>query len=169
MAEYEPLDLSELCNAGLDVLERPGPPLIGAHVFHGLPFLIGRPEADDRACFLGFGRGLCEAPLRVPIERSARRVVVAHRLIDSDVPQGGQIGKPVAEYLFHLKDGTAVRVPIRERFEISIIPDSIWWMPVLPFGAVHDAQPRVYPRQGGSWDAAGHRMEEISRATPRAG
>ncbi len=168
MADYEPLDLSKLCNAGLEMLDRPGPPLIGAQLFHGLPFLIGAAEADDSACFLGLGRGLHEDLLRVPVGHSARRVVVAHRLIDSDVEQGGVIGAQVAEYVFQLEDGSAIRVPIRERFEIAVIPNSIWTLPVLPFEAVHDSVPPVYPRNGGSWEDAGNRQRELLPATPRA-
>ena len=132
MADYEPLDLAALCNAGLSVLGEQVPAPVGAQVFRGLPFLIGSPAGDGRTCLLAFGAGLCEVPLTIPIGRAARRVIVAHRLLESDIEQGGAIGKSVAEYVFHLGDGSAVSVPIRERFEISSIPESIWLVPVLP-------------------------------------
>jgi hypothetical protein len=169
MADYEPLDLSSLCNAGLDVLERPGPRLIGEQTFHGLPFLVGGPNADPARCFLGFGRGLREAPFEVPVGRLARTVIVAHRQVESDmIEKAAPIGGPVADYVFHLANGESVRVPIRERFEISIIPTSVWSEPIIPFDAVYDARPRLYPRAGGSWDAAARRPEEILPAFPQA-
>lgn len=169
MADYEPVDLSGLCNSGLDVLDRPGPALLGEQLFHGLPFLVGSAQGDSQRCFLGFGRGLRETSLEVPVGRSARTVIVAHRLIESDViERGGPIGLPVADYVFHLANGTSVRAPIRERFEISMVPTSIWSEPILPFDALHDSPPRLYPLNGGSWDAAARRGEEILPIAPRA-
>src|SRR5207245_794373 len=79
-------------------------------------------------------------PMTIPIDQPAHRVVVAHRVMDSDIASGGLPGKLVAEYVFHLEGEPPVRVPIRERFEISPIPESIWFIPVLPFGAVSDNQ-----------------------------
>ncbi len=50
-ADYEPLDLSGLCNAGIDVLG--GRSIDAGHrTFHGLPFQIGDPEDLDAPAFL---------------------------------------------------------------------------------------------------------------------
>jgi hypothetical protein len=95
-------------------------------------------------------------------------VVIAHRLLESSIEAGGALGKPVASYRFHLADGTVASVEIRERDEISVIPDSIWSVGVLPFGAIHDNQPHVYPRDRGAWSDGGRRQEEVMRAVPRA-
>ena len=52
MADYQPVDLSALCNAGLDVLkEKPNTP-IGEQSFRGLPFQV---NDDPSNCFIAFG------------------------------------------------------------------------------------------------------------------
>ena len=168
MGDYEPVDLSGLCNAGLELVSGPQRPVVGKQSFQGLPFQIGSAEGDERSCFLGLGNGLRSEPLVVPIGQSARRVVIAHRLIDSDLDQGGALGKQVAEYVFHLSNGRDVRVPIRERFEISIVPEDIWALAVLPFGAVYDVKQKLYPRYVGPWEEAGRRQEEIVRSAPHS-
>lgn len=168
MADYEPLDLSALCNAGLTVLGEHAQAPVGAQVLQGLPFLIGSPAGDDQLCFLAFGNALREEPLIVPLERTARQIIVAHRLLESDLELGGMPGKLIAEYVFHLAGGGSQRVAVRERFEIAIIPSSIWLLPVVPFGAVWDDKRKLHPRYEGRWDEAGRRQEEIVRAAPRA-
>ena len=49
MADYQPLDLSTLCNAGLDVLGANASAPIGEQAFRGLPFLV---NADSSKCFI---------------------------------------------------------------------------------------------------------------------
>ncbi len=184
MRDYEPLDLSLMCNAGLSVLgeEQPEaggwprgqamPPAsaaVGAQAFHGLPFLIGRPDEDGSRCFLAFGKGLHNEPLKVPISRSARHVVIAHRLLESDIVQGGIPGKLVAEYVFHLDGGETVRVPIRERFEISVVLGRTGWTRSfvgLPYRAVSDQGNSLQPRYQGRWESAGRRQTEAIQGQP---
>src|SRR6185437_9374903 len=114
MPSYEPVDLSAVCNAGVDVLgDEPGDVRLGRVDLRGLPFLIGPEPPSARRCFL-----LPGAPVSVGIGRHARRVIVAHRLLEPVAPAGHGAGRTVAEYVFHLSGGEAIAVPIRERFEI---------------------------------------------------
>ena len=46
MKDYQPLDLSALCNAGLDVLEDGASVPIGEQTLRGLPFVVGSSEAE---------------------------------------------------------------------------------------------------------------------------
>jgi hypothetical protein len=167
MADYEPLDLSVWCNAGVAVLgDGAAPPPLGAQILHGLPFLIGRPGAPPTApCFVAFGAAGCTDPLRLPVERPARRIIVAHRLLASALYQGGPLGELVAEYVFHLADGTRAVVPIRERFEILALP--IPWGGHA-FNAVYDRKNELLPRYAGRWDDAGRRQTEVQQATPHS-
>lgn len=166
--DYEPLDVSALCDAGLAILGEQAQAPIGPQVFRGLPFLIGGPAADPRSCFLGFGHGLRADPLTIPVNRAARRIIVAHRLLESEIEDGGMVGKAVAEYVFHLASGASLRVPIRERFQISHTPPSMWVLPVMPFEAVYSENYALHPRYEGRWDDAGQRQQEIvsNHATP---
>ncbi len=101
MADYEPLDLSLLCNVGIEVLPPAAKPLIGEQMLHGLPFLIGSPTENGNSCFVGLGPGLHEGPLRVetgadvlevvPLEENgritrARATMGVPRFYASDIP-----------------------------------------------------------------------------------
>jgi hypothetical protein len=174
MSDYEPLDLTTLCNAGPEMFgERIQPP-VGAQTFHGLPFQIGPVSSDGEtgdsrpvASFLGFGQGagLRTEAVRVPIERAARRVIFAHALLESDLMSGGPLGRVIAHYLIHFADGEVVRVPIRERFELAVVP--LGWGQ-FPFLAVPDRKNSLAARYEGRWDAVGFRQTEASQGTPRA-
>jgi hypothetical protein len=161
MPSYEPVDLSAACNAGADVLghEASDVPL-GRVDLRGLPFLIGsEPPAKER-CFLLPGE-----PTPVGIGRNARRVIVAHRLLEPGAPAGHAAGQTVAEYVFHLAGGEVVTVPVRERFEIQVIPTE-WGR--LPFLAVSDTSDYKMPRFAGSWGEAGIRLAEHGIGWPAA-
>src|SRR3979411_1310747 len=112
---YRPLDLSALCNAGVEILGSDQQPPIGDPLFHGLPFGIGNgPNA-----FIAFDAN--RDSLKVPIASTAHSVIVAHRLLSSQLMAGQPPGEEVASYVFKLADGTQHTVPIRERFEIGDI------------------------------------------------
>src|SRR6266852_8859403 len=148
MPSYEPVDLSAACNTGVDVLgDEPGDVPLGRVDLRGLPFLIGSEPAAAERCFL-----LPGAPVPVGIGRVARRVIVAHRLLEPGAPAGHAVGQTVAEYVFHLAGGEVVTVPIRERFEIQVVPP-VWGR--QPFLAVTDTTDRNMPRFEGSWGEAG--------------
>ena len=70
----------------------------------GLPFLIGPEPPSAERCLL-----LPDAPVSVAIGRLARRVIVAHRLLEPGAPAGHAVGQTVAEYAFHL---AGVRPPV---------------------------------------------------------
>ncbi|MCA1597794.1 MAG: CehA/McbA family metallohydrolase, partial [Chloroflexi bacterium] len=90
-------------------------------------------------------------------------IIVAHRLLESNLGQGGALGELVAEYVFRLA-GEDVRVPIRERFEIAIVPTG-WGN--LPFRALPDQKNYLMPRYEGRWAEAGERQTEVSQGYPR--
>ena len=165
MNDYEPLDLSRLCNAGLEVLGDHATADIGEQQFRGLPFLIGAGADSD--CFISLDGS--SAPVDVPVGRRAHTVLFAHRLLDSALDEGGTLGVQVAEYVFHLEGGKEVRAPVRERFEISMVPtDSFRGAQGLPFRAVTDGKHALYHRSEGPWADLGHRQTEYSQATARS-
>ncbi|MCC6629831.1 MAG: CehA/McbA family metallohydrolase [Chloroflexi bacterium] len=162
MTDYEPVDLSVWCNAGAALLGADTP--LGLQVFHGLPFQIGasRP-APSSPCVIHFGSAGCPDPLRIAIGRPAHRVIVAHRLLESTLYEGGSLGEVVAEYVFHLAGGERVVAPTRERFEILAL--SVPWGGHA-FNAVPDRANELQPRYEGRWDDYGRRQTEVSQAVP---
>jgi len=119
MKDYEAVDLSTLCNAGLSILEDGGKAPLGDQLFQGLPFKIG--NGGTGKCFLGFGKDICEDKIVIPIGKTAKRIIMAHRLLESDIQDGGMIGNHLADYIFQFEDGEEVVTPIRERFEIAYV------------------------------------------------
>ncbi len=162
MSDYEPIPLQDFCTAGVAILG-PGPaPPLGARSFRGLPFQIGE---DPARCFVGLGTGLRLEPVVIPLARTARTIVIAHRLLDSPILAGGPVGTVVAEYIIRYTDGAEERVPIRDRFEIGVVPTE-WGQ--LPFRAVPDRADRLPPRFAGEFGTAGQRQTEVIQATPLA-
>jgi len=159
MPSYEPVDLWALCNAGVEVLgSEPGDVPLGRVDLRGLPFLVGSEPPSGERCYL-----LPAAPVSVGVGRVARRVIVAHRLLEPGAPAGHAAGQAVAEYAFHLAGGEVVVAPIRERFEIQVVPP-VWGR--LPFLAVADTSDHSLPRFEGRWDEAGIRLTEHAMGWP---
>lgn len=152
--DYTPLDLSRHYNAGLAILGPDARAPVGAQRFHGLPFQIGAADGEGD-CFLVLG-GEARTERRLRIGQAARQVIFAHRLLDSQIPSGG-VGDRVAEYVVCYADGGEERLPIRERFEIAVVPTT-WGS--LPFLAWPDGNDRLLPRYEGRWDDAGERQTE---------
>lgn len=161
MPSYEPLDLASVCNAGMDVLGATDTdPALGRVELRGLPFLIGsEPPSKDR-CFVA-----PRSPLSVDVGRAARRVIIAHRQLEPAGPAGHGVGETVARYAFHLAGGRVVTVPIRERFEIQVVPHE-WGRD--PFLAVSDTHDGNQARFEGSWSAAGFRLTEHHKGSASA-
>jgi hypothetical protein len=159
MPSYEPVDLSAFCNAGVEVIgEDPGDIPLGRVELRGLPFVIGsEPPSADR-CLL-----LPSAATSVGIGRLAPRVIVAHRLLEPAAPGGHAVGQTVADYAFHLAGGAVVVAPIRERFEIQVVPPGFGR---LPFLAVTDSNDRNLRRFQGQWGDAGARLAEHAMGWP---
>src|SRR5215831_13449136 len=103
------------------------------------------------------------APTLVGIGRNARRVIVAHRLLEPGAPAGHAVGRTVAEYVFHLAGGEVVTVPIRERFEVQVVPPGWGRLPLL---AVTDTSDHNMPRFEGSWAESGARLAEHDMGWP---
>ena len=182
MTDYQPVDISRRCNSGVEVMPRerlPGPmspsdggrsrprpspkPPLGQQHFRGLPFLIGPAVDPDPARCLVTLDG-ASAPVTVALGGRARRVIIAHRLLETRLPDGGPLGVPVADYVFRLEGGRETVAPIRERFEIAAgqtfgpIPG----VPGEPFLAVTDVGHSLAPRDEGSWnEMAGRQMEVV--------
>ena len=158
MADYQALDISGSCNAGTDVLggEEAG---VGHQLMRGLPFLVGPDGGDVSAnCFValdGSGGGVT-----IPIDRQARRVIVAHRLLETRLHEAGAVGNEVATYVFRLSGGGEVRVPVRERFEIAALkaPDGLQGPSMAPSRAVTDQGATLESRYEGEWGLAGRRQ-----------
>ena len=161
MPSYEPVDLSAACNAGVDVLgDEPGDVPLGQVTLRGLPFLIGSQPPSAQQCFL-----LPVSPVSVAVGRPATRVIIAHRLLEPGAAAGHAVGQPVADYVFHLAGGEAVTAPVRERFEIQVVP--LEWGR-LPFLAVPDMPDYKLPRFEGKWSEAGVRLAEHAMSWPAA-
>jgi len=163
MGEYVPLDLGRWCNVGPEWvgegLEFPR----GLQTLRGLPFQIG-PASGEGPCFLGFGPGGYTAPVEIPLGRAFRWLIVAHRLLESHLLQGEMVGRQIACYRFRDARGGEVEVPIRERFEISVVPP-VWGQ--QPFLAVPDRHDSLAPRYEGRWEQIGLRQTEAFQASPR--
>ena len=159
MPDYQSLNLSSLCNVGAEILGENATPAIGAQTFHGLPFQIGA----GGNCFLGFGNGTNTEPTVIPLNATPKRVIVVHRLLESKIFEGDPAGRLIANYVFRYANGETVSVPIRERFEIAVVPPG-WGQ--LPFLAWPDQKDGLHPRYEGNWSAAGNRQTEATQAGP---
>ena len=160
MQDYEALDISRWCNSGAGVLEEESPAL-GRQSLLGLPFLVGEDSGEpDGACFIDLKGG--DAPVAVAVGRSAMRVVFAHRLLESQLAEGGPLGVDVAEYVFHLADGGVERAELRERFEIAGLSGrgGLGGRAGMPYLAVPDQGAKPLPRTSGPWDMMGRRQFE---------
>jgi hypothetical protein len=161
MADYEPVPLDTVCNAGVDVFgdDTPNPP-IGPVTLRGLPFVIGSESPSKDRCLV-----IPTSSVSVEVGRQAKRVIIAHRLLEPSGPAGHGVGTAVADYAFHLAGGETVTVTIRERFEIQIVPPD-WGRE--PFLAVTDSHDGNRQRFGGDWNAAGYRLTEHYRGSASA-
>ena len=145
-------------------------PTLGRQSLLGLPFLVGQDDGEpDGACFIdlkgGDAPGRCRGQAAPPL-----RVVFAHRLLESKLAEGGPLGVDVAEYVFHLADGSVERAAIRERFEIAGLSGrgGLGGRAGMPYLAVPDHGAEPMPRTSGPWDAMGRRQFEAESGTRRS-
>ena len=68
MPDYQPLDLTPICNANRDVYGSIADPPLGSQAFYGLPFQIG-DGTGETDCFIGFVSEVgCPAePVAIPV------------------------------------------------------------------------------------------------------
>jgi len=160
MSDYDPVDLSPLCNAGPGDLGD-GPPIpAGAQTIHGIPFLAGTRERH--VVLLG---GDVKAEQRVAVGAAARSIVFAHRLLESRIPEGDFVGRLCATYVVRYEDGEEIELPVRERLEIGIVP-APWGQQALL--AWTDTGNKLMPRHAGPWGEAGRRQSEVIGPYPEA-
>lgn len=167
MNDYEAIDLSAWCNTGVDYLSDEDPKL-GKNTFRGLPFIVGSFDgSSSEHCYISLTEG--EASVTVPIEKAARRVIFAHRQMETDQDKNGPVGITVADYVIHMAGGETVKVPIRERYEISAVGDrsGVSRLSIgFPYLAVPDQGDTLMPRSEGRFDLIGRRQTESVHAQP---
>jgi hypothetical protein len=176
--DYEPLTLADICNAGIEIYapERlaldgtylqplPARPPVGSQLFHGLPFQIGSGGSNN-PCFIAFGdsKKLHNEKVVISLDKTARHIIFAHAVLETNLWQGGEIGVEIARYKFKYSDGREEVVPIRERFEIGNIP--LPWGQ-FPFLCVPDQKHFLEDRHTGNWARTGFRLTEVGWAIPR--
>lgn len=154
MTDYEPVDLAPFCNAGETVLAPR--PKRGEQLLRGLPFQVA--DDPDRCLLLP-----TQERQRIEVGRPARRVLFAHRQLEGPDSSFDALGATVAEYRFELAGGQQVSVPIRQRFEIQVVP-APWGQ--NPFLALPDGYDQLWNRTEGPWGAAGERQCESIQAWP---
>ena len=180
MIDYEPIDLSIYCNAGVELYDptnytsggtylepRPSKPPFDAQIFHGIPFQIGAPGNDGRCCLLGFGGqpDLYHQPLTIPLNHNqAYHILVAHALLETNLWRGGPLGVEIARYVLHYDTGESVSCAIRERFEIGNFPTP-WGQ--YPFLCLPDQNDYLEDRRQGQWSKIGFRLTEIGWGRPQ--
>ena len=170
MPDYVPLDISRWCNANLSILNAEDEPPVGRVSFRGLPFLVGKEGGsrnDDRLVVLEEGTD----SVLIPFGKTATYLVVAHRLLETNVPSGGPLGVEVADYVLKYADGGEERVTIRERFEIVALPGpkDIPGVPGSPFRAFTDQKASLLPRYEGEWESVGAAPDRGRDLSPLAG
>ncbi len=174
MSDYDPVDISQWANFGPELFDRGdkfadeswhpashGYPL-GEQVFRGLPFRIGNGSEDN--CLVYFGTDGYRQPVELAIHSSPKWLIIAHRLLETNLYSGEAVGKLIATYSFRYADGREVECPIRERLEISVAPPRWGQLPLL---AEADQEESFAERENGPWNFLGWRLTEIGLAWPR--
>jgi hypothetical protein len=172
MGDYQPFDLTSWCNVGAQWVAQDGDLPLGNQTLRGLPFQIGPafspesspPEETGEPCFLGFGPDGYGKAVEIPLDRTVRWLIIAHRLLESRIREGEPVGHLIATYRLRYADGQEIALPIRERLEIAVVPTNWGHLPLL---AVPDCFDDVPARQSGRWEQVGWRLTEIGQAYPR--
>ena len=174
MSDYDPLDISQFCNVGTDILRgAPGDPRffallddieapVGHQTFQGLPFIIGAEDGSRERSFIKFSSET--SGVSIPVNKPANNIIFAHRLLESDLYVGGPLGKPIAEYVFHLENNSQIRVPIREKFEISSIM-GFGGTPYWRFLTKKMYYSTVMKDRGKIWDAVKQKLPQAQLVT----
>lgn len=162
MNDYQPVDLTPWCNVGSEWVQEGLAFPSGTQNLRGLPFKISANEADQ-AIIVGFGPNGHTKPIEIGLNCKASWILVAHRLLESRILEGEPVGRRIATYHFRLQNGEEFAVPIRERFEISIVPP-VWGQ--FPLLAMSDVHASLFPRDEGRWDQLGQRQTDFQEGWP---
>ncbi len=171
MSGYRALDLTALCTTPGTVFPDPATVPRGDVAFHGLPFRVGAGDGPV-ASYLCLGRAHRPA-VDVPVGGRPTWLVFAHALLDSELFEGGEVGRTCAEYTLRYADGGTRRVPVRERFEIAVSPQDRPDRPIpldwgqTPFLALPDLEPTPPHRTVGRFDATGGRFKDVDDPSTR--
>ncbi len=163
MADYQPVDISKWCNAGVDIVRDEVQDIaLGPQTLRGLPFLVGAEASDgDDKCFIAVEGS--DGSVTVPVNKRARRVIFAHRQLETS----GTVGAGVGEYVFRLSGGAEERVPLRERFEIGLLGQvGVPGQTGEPFRGARIPTASLFPRYEGRWDGIGRRQTEAELPAP---
>ncbi|HEX8861260.1 MAG TPA: CehA/McbA family metallohydrolase [Actinomycetes bacterium] len=163
--DYEPVPLAKWCNAAPEVLPDVRAAPSGHRTVQGIPFVLGDPEAPSGPQFIVVQSG--GDGVTVPIGRTARSVVIAHRQLERVNRDGSGVGTPVVRYVFRLRGGRSLESEIRERYEIHTI-GSDGWSQDSPFLAVSDVAAELFDRTSGAWEWAGARQTDVRTGLPQA-
>jgi hypothetical protein len=133
----------------------------GRHRLRGIPFAFaGTSKFGAEVIALAPGDAA-----DIPIHASAGQVVVAHRLVDSEILDGAPHGKHCGRYVVTYEDGEQREWSLRERFEISAVPPP---SNLVPFCAWADAEIALFPREHGRFADVGARLAEVDLPPPAA-
>ena len=143
--------------------------LLGEQTMRGLPFTVGAPGGDpDGNCYISLAEGRCVGK-RCRSGKPRRAVVFAHRQMETEQDSNGPVGVHVADYVVRFVDSETVTMPIRERYEISVVSDrqGISRFGIgFPYLAVTDQEDTLMPRYEGRFDLIGRRQTESVQAQP---
>ena len=134
---------------------------IGDFQFRGIPFHIGNHvRSKNDPAVLVIDKSINE--LKIPVNTNLHTITFAHRLTVTQLLEGQRPGMVIAEYIFHMKNGDKFLVPIREKFEISVVADddNRFAVGYQPYNAFTDHGPTLHPRHKGFWHLAGRRQTE---------
>lgn len=159
--DYEPIELAAWGNAGDEALDGDLPIPGGRRSFHGLPFLIGGPDGGAPGYVL-LEPGADDVV--VPLGRTATNVIVAHRrLADRSDEADPSLGEVVAVYGIELEGRPPIEVPVREGFEVTVVPGGWGWRAPILAETAGTREP--FDRARGAWGQAGFRQTEPAVAS----
>lgn len=163
MNDYQPVDLTRWCNVEAEWIQEGLDIPAGILPLRGLPFGISAGQASQ-AIFIGFGAEAHTGPIEIDVNCEAKWIIIAHRLLESRLFEGEPVGRRIATYRFCFENGEEAAIPIRERFEISVVPPAWGQMPLL---ASADNHASLFPRHEGRWDKLGWRQTDFEESWPR--
>ena len=149
MKDYQPLDLTNICNTAADKINLGISYEQGKSTMRGIPFIIGNNAHNNMIVVSSKKIG----KIKIPIETQAHRIIVAHRLLE--VSKDAPTGIKVADYIFNYDDGSKIKEEIRNHFDISDDTSSKG-----PFKAVSIDYTSLQPRNQGDFGNAGKRQME---------